>query len=101
TLLGTQLYDPFENKQCSSDPAIEARCLPLSGSGDSQGDPIEYWFGAAVTTEAGGLDPDTGDPFDISGIDDPLAALTFGRNGTDSAQNQFDDSSFIGMSDFL
>ncbi len=28
----------------------EARCLALSGSGNSQGDPIEYMFGAAITT---------------------------------------------------
>ncbi len=28
TGLGTQLYDPFENRQCSSDPAVRARCLP-------------------------------------------------------------------------
>ena len=28
-----QLYDPFENKQCSSDPTITARCRPLGGSG--------------------------------------------------------------------
>ena len=48
--LGTQLYDPFENKQCRADPAIQARCLALSGSGNSQGDPIEYLFGAAITT---------------------------------------------------
>src|SRR6185503_9143479 len=25
-----QIYDPFENRQCSSDPAVEARCLPLA-----------------------------------------------------------------------
>ncbi|MFG1812147.1 M14 family zinc carboxypeptidase [Kribbella sp. NPDC049174] len=99
--LGTQLYDPFENKQCSADPAVRARCLALSGSGDSQGDPIEYTFGAAITTPAGGLDPDTGDPFPISGIDDPLAGLTLERNGADSAQNQGSDSSFIATGDFL
>ena len=43
----------------------------------------------------GGLDPDTGDPFPITGIDDPLTGLTLGRNGADSAQNQATDSSFI------
>ena len=84
-----------------SDPAIEARCLPLHGSGDSQGDPIEYWFGAAVTTPDGGLDPDTGDPFAIAGLADPLAGLTSSRNGADSAQNQASDSSFIATEDFL
>ena len=65
-----------------------ARCLPLPGSGDSQGDPIEYWFGAAVTTADGGIDPDTGDPFPITGLDDPLTGLSLERNGADSAQNQ-------------
>jgi Immune inhibitor A peptidase M6 len=102
--LGTQLYDPFQNQQCSTDPpdpAVEARCLALSGSGDSQGDPIEYFFGAAITTPDGGLDPDTFEPFAISGIDDPLSGLNFDRNGADSAQNQETDSSFIATSDLL
>jgi hypothetical protein len=99
--LGTQLYDPFENKQCSADPAVLARCLALSGSGNSQGDPIEYFFGATITTPGGGLDPDTGDPFNIAGIDDPLTGLTLERNGPDSAQNQAIDSSFIATGDFL
>ncbi len=101
TALGTQLYDPFENKQCRADPAVEARCLALSGSGNSQGDPIEYFFGAAITTPGGGSDPDTGDPFAVAGIDDPLAGLTWERNGPDSAQNQASDSSFIATGDFL
>ena len=78
TGLGTQLYDPFENRQCRADPAVQADCLALSGSGDSQGDPIQYWFGATITTPGGGSDPDTGDPFDVSGIDEPLAGLTYG-----------------------
>jgi hypothetical protein len=81
--------------------AILARCLALSGSGDSQGDPIEYFFGAAITTPGGGFDPATGNPFDISGIADPLSGLTFGVNGADSAGNQATDSSFIATGDFL
>ena len=76
-------------------------CLALSGSGDSQGDPIEYVFGAAITTPDGGSDPDTGDPFDVSGIDEPLEGLTWGFNGADSAQNQASNSSFIATGDFL
>jgi hypothetical protein len=100
--LGTQLYDPFENRRCSSDPAVAAGCLALSGSGDSQGDPIQYWLGATITTPFGGSDPDTGDPFDVSGIDEPLAGLgTWGFNGPDSAQNQTSNSSFIATGDFL
>ena len=101
TGLGTQLYDPFENRQCRADPAVQADCLALSGSGDSQGDPIQYWFGATITTPGGGSDPDTGDPFDVSGIDEPLARLRYGFNGEDSAQNQFTNSSFIATGDFL
>ncbi|HEY6740264.1 MAG TPA: hypothetical protein VI076_15580, partial [Actinopolymorphaceae bacterium] len=96
--LGEQLYDPFENRQCS---AVLAGCLALLGSGDSQGDPIEYWFGATITTADGGLDPNTGDPFDVSGIDDPFTGLSYGFNGADSAQNQVSDSSFIATGDFL
>src|SRR4051794_32409613 len=100
TALGTQLYDPFENKQCRADPAVEARCLALSGSGDSQGDPIEYMFGAAITTPDGGFDS-SGKPFDIRGIADPLSTLTWGINGGGSANNQVTDSSFIATGDFL
>lgn len=99
--LGTQLYDPFENRQCRADPVVLARCLALSGSGNSQGDPIEYFFGAAITTPGGGSDPNTGDPFPINGIDDPLAGLTMTINGADSAQNQASNSSFITTGDFL
>ena len=98
---GTQLYDPFANKQCGADPAVEAGCLALSGSGDSQGDPIEYMFGAAITTPDGGSDPQTGDPFDVAGIDQPLDGLSWGLNGADSAQNQASNSSFIATGDFL
>ena len=99
--LGEQRYDPFANQQCSADPAVDARCLSLFGSGNSQGDPIEYMLGAAITTAGGGLDPATGDPFDVDGIDDPLAGLSWGFNGADSAQNQATNSSFIATGDFL
>ena len=101
TALGTQLYDPFENRECRADPAVLARCLPLSGSGNSQGDPIEYFFGAAITTPDGGIDPETGDTFPIAGVDDPLSGLSYTLNGSDSAQNQGSDSSFIATSDLL
>ena len=42
-----------------------------------------------------------GEPFDVAGIDDPLAGLTWGFNGADSAQNQATNSSFIATGDFL
>jgi hypothetical protein len=98
--LGTQLYDPFANQQCRAAPAVQAGCLALFGSGDSQGDPIEYTFGAAITTPDGGIDA-KGNPFDIAGIDDPLTGLSWGLNGGQSANNQVTDSSFIATGDFL
>ena len=101
TGLGTQLYDPFRNRECRAAPVVEARCLALSGSGDSQGDPIEYMFGAAITTPGGGSDPETGDPFDVTGIDDPLDGLDWRFNGAASAQNQASNSSFIATGDYL
>ncbi len=102
TALGTQLYDPFNNVQCqTASPDVLGGCLPLSGSGDSQGDPIEYVFGAAISTPGGGSDPDTGDPFRISGIDEPLEGIAWGLNGADSAQNQASNSSFIATGDYL
>jgi hypothetical protein len=99
--LGTQLYDPFENKQCRADPPVLQRCLALSGSGDSQGDPIEYMFGANITSVGGGIDPDTGEPYAVDGIDNPFTGLSFGFNGPDSAGNQNAISSFIATEDFL
>jgi Zinc carboxypeptidase/Immune inhibitor A peptidase M6 len=105
--LGTQLYDPFENRECRANPEVLARCLALLGSGNSQGDPIEYWFGAAITTAGGGLDPDTGEPFPIAGLDRPdddldlFTGLNWTVNGADSAQNQASNSSFIATGDFL
>jgi Zinc carboxypeptidase len=104
TGLGTQLYDPFENRQCLTTPPspdVLAGCLALSGSGDSQGDPIQYWLGASITTPDGGTDPNTGNLFDVSGIADPFAGLTYGFNGADSAQNQLSNSSFITTTDLL
>ena len=60
-------------------------CLALSGSGDSQGDPIQYWFGATITTPGGGQDSETGELFEVAGLDDPFAGLGWGFNGADSA----------------
>ncbi len=100
--LGTQLYDPFENEQCGANPTVQARCLALHGSGNSQGDPIEYMLGATITTPGGGFDPETGDPFDVAGLaGGPFTGLSWGFNGADSAQNQVTDSSFIATGDFL
>ncbi len=100
--LGMQLYDPFENGSARADPAVEAGCLAASGSGDSQGDPIEYTFGAAITTAGRRQRP--GDRRAVRRRRDrrsARAAWTFGFNGADSAQNQVTNCSFIATGDFL
>jgi murein tripeptide amidase MpaA len=97
---GIQRFDPFENKQCS-DPAITPRCRSLAGSGDNVNDVIEYWLGAALINENAGLNPDTGNLYDVLGVDDPLSGLSFGFNGADSAANQDHSASFITTSGLL
>ena len=97
---GNQLYDPFENKQCS-DPAITPRCRPLGGSGDSLNDVLEYWFGAGLVNEDAGTNPTTGNLYDVVGSDTPFAGLSWSFNGTDSAANQDHSASFIPTSALL
>ena len=98
--LGTQLYDPFANAQCSADAAVLALCRPLAGSGDGVNDVLEYWFGASVLNYGVGLD-DNGDPFPVIGEGAPLDGVNLTLNGTDSAQNQTVASSFLTTSGLL
>jgi hypothetical protein len=97
---GNQLYDPFENKQCS-DPAITPRCRPLGGSGDSLNDVLEYWFGAGLVNEDAGANPAADNLYDVVGSDTPFTGLSWGFNGTDSAANQDHSASFIPTSALL
>jgi hypothetical protein len=101
TNLGTQFYDPFENAQCRADPAVLARCRALHGSGNLMNDVLEYWFGAGIANLDAGVDPETGDIFDVAGSDDPFTDLSWSFNGADSAQNQDTASSFITTSGLL
>jgi hypothetical protein len=96
---GNQRYDPFANLQCSSSPAISARCRPLGGSGDAVNDVLEYWFGASLVNEDAGTS-ESG-LFDVVGANDPLAGTSFGFNGDDSGQNQDHSASFITTSGLL
>ncbi|MFI6095706.1 M14 family zinc carboxypeptidase [Lentzea sp. NPDC051213] len=97
---GTQLYDPFENKQCSTLPDVALRCRPLSGSGDNVNDVIEYWFGASIINEGTGQD-DNGDTFGVNGVATPYTGLTWDLNGLASAQNQDHTASFLTTSGLL
>jgi hypothetical protein len=97
---GNQLYDPFENQQCS-DPAITARCRPLGGSGDSLNDVLEYWFGAGLLNDNAGINPDTGAMYDVVGSASPFTGQAWSFNGSDSAANQDHSASFIPTSALL
>jgi hypothetical protein len=98
---GNQLYDPFENAQCSSSPVITARCRPLGGSGDGVNDVLEYWFGAGLLNDNAGINPDTGDMYAVDGTADPFSGLSWDFNGGQSAKNQDHSASFIPTSTLL
>jgi zinc carboxypeptidase len=97
--LGDQLYDPFDNAQCT-DPAVEPRCRSASGSGNFVGDVLQYMFGAYTLNLNAGVTPEGG-IFDVAGVGDPLAGQDFGFNGADSAQNHEHAGSFITTSGIL
>ncbi len=95
------LYDPTAaNAQCTTSTADPRRCLLMSGSGDLQGDVLEYWFGAYLLNLGAGLDAD-GNPFGILGVDTPFSSLSLMLNGADSADNQGVANSFITTSGIL
>ncbi|MPY81010.1 MAG: hypothetical protein GEV04_21750 [Actinophytocola sp.] len=101
TNVGSQLYDPFENAECRADPAVQSRCRALPGSGNGMNDVLEYWFGAGITNLDAGINPETGEPYDVNGTDDPLDGMSLALNGGDSADNQDTASSFITTSGLL
>jgi hypothetical protein len=103
--VGTQLYDPKREVFCNPPPAgiDPRRCLLLRGSdqgGDMINDVLEYWFGGNVQVVGDGTNP-AGGVFDLNGIDDPFAGLTWGINGPASANNQDSNSSFVTISAVL
>ncbi len=83
-----------------SDPLVNYRCLATFGSGDGQGDILEYWFGAYLMNYGAGLDDD-GNVFPLNGVANPFVGLDWTINGADSAQNQTVASSFITTSGIL
>jgi hypothetical protein len=98
-----QLYDPTAaNAMCSGLPAgtDPRRCLVAHGSGDLQGDVLEYWFGGFLLNNGAGLDAD-GNVFNVLGTDTPFDSLTLMFNGADSAQNGDNANSFIATSGIL
>lgn len=99
--VGTQFFDPTSaNAECRADPAVLVRCKPLGGFGDGTNDVLQYWLGGYVAVDGAGLD-DEGNVLDATGVDVPLEGLSWGFNGSDSAQNQNHTNSFITTSGVL
>lgn len=97
-----QRYDPTAaNAQCGALPAgtDPRRCLILHGSGDLQGDVLEYWFGGFLLNNGAGLSEDN--IFDVLGVDTPFDSVELTFNGADSAQNGDNANSFIATSGIL
>ena len=88
--VGNQYYDPKGEIACVPTPANvdPRRCLLLRGSGDGVNDVLQYWFGAYTAVLEDGVDQNTGETFDLLGIDDPFKGLEWGLNGAQSANNQ-------------
>ncbi|SEF18511.1 M14 family metallopeptidase [Jiangella alba] len=95
---GLQAYDPTAaNAQCAADPAVQARCRVLAGSGDLTNDVLQYWLGAyllvddAGTTDDGLLDV-------IGGDEGPFEGMGW---GFDPAGNQDHSNSQVVTSGIL
>jgi hypothetical protein len=97
-----QAYDPTAaNEQCATLPpdTDPRRCLIAHGSGDLQGDVLEYWFGGFLLNNGAGLSTDN--IFDVLGVDTPFDSVELTFNGVDSAQNGDNANSFIATSGIL
>jgi hypothetical protein len=102
--VGEQFYDPKGEGPCNPLPAgfDPRRCLALAGAPNSDGinDVLEYWFGAYALAAADGHDPDTGEHFGVTGIDEPFGGLSWAF-GPDGADNQNMSASFVSTSGIL
>ena len=99
--VGDQLYDPKGEGPCTPNPGFDPRrCLLLRGSGDGTNDVLQYFLGGYLAVIGDGLDED-GNAFDVTGVDDPFASLSWGLNGGDSAANQDTTSSFLATGGIL
>ena len=94
---GTQLYDPVAGEVCvEGGRLVLDRCQVLSDKNDF----LQYWLGAFIYNSDGGTS-ESGDPFDVTGVDDPYTGMSWGFNGADSAQNQGHTASAITTSSVL
>jgi hypothetical protein len=73
------VFNPTAPPECTNpdDPV----CFPLSN------DFMQYWLGTYVNVDNGGVDSE-GEPFMLTGADDPFTGFTGDLNAAGSAQNQ-------------
>ena len=64
---------------------------------------FQYYLGVLMHVEKGGMDSDTGLPFDVAGVGgDPIFGdLSFSLHGSDGADNQLHADTFLATSYFL
>jgi hypothetical protein len=99
-IAGQQLFDPVANKRCVSGAGnvLHARCQVTSDKNDFW----QYYLGGYIYNSDAGTDPETGNPFDVNGVDGgPYDGMSWGFNGGDSAANQVHTASFITTSSLL
>ena len=89
------VFDPTSNAPCGAgDPEVDARCQPLSD------DFLQYYLGAYIYNDDAGTDPG-GDPYPVTGVQDPFAGLDWMLNGPRSAKNQIHTASLLTTSSLL
>jgi hypothetical protein len=87
-------FDLEGNRACGVE-VDAAVCQPLSD------DFLQYYLGAYLFNPDAGIDPDTGEIFDVTGAADPFVGASWRINGADSADNQDVANSFITTSGIL
>ena len=91
---GVYFYNPFEEEQ--GECTVRAYpCLPLLN------DFSQYWLGAYEYVSDGGTDPDSGDPYPLTGTQGAFDGFEGTLNGGTSADNQDHTASFLTASSFL
>ena len=88
-------FDPVANEPCGVDPAVTARCQLLSS------DFLQYYLGAYIFNDGGGVDDATGEPFPVHGLSAPFDGFDWTLNGGDGAGNQDWANSFVTTSSLL
>ena len=78
------LFDPVDNRAVRGRLRRRRRSLPVRSPSDF----LQYYLGAYLFNDGGGLDPETGEPYPVHGLSAPFDGLDWTLNGGDGADNQ-------------